>query len=310
MTLNLWKKPMIHWQPVLLGGAVLLCIAFSAPLSEGMRQGLSLCAEAVIPSVFPSMILADVLLASRCHIERSCIGKGFSRWFRLPPAAAAAYLLGLCTGFPIGMRISAVLYKEGILTQEETMRLMAFSNNTGPAFLLAGIGTGLWSDIRIGIGLYLTQIFVSAVTGIGLSMGKQPRSGTSSSPPAPFSLTKSTRESALACVSLCGFVGFFSALSYTLTCLLPYPRICMCLLPFFEIGTAAAYIGAAGSFAPLPLICTAFAVGFSGISVHLQSAVFFADTDIHIKPYCIAKLFQGLLCGVCFPPIYALLCLF
>ncbi len=309
MTLNPWKKAVPSWQTVILGGAVLLCIAFSAPLSEGMRRGLSLCAEAVIPSVFPSMILADVLLASRCRIERSFIGKGFARLFKLPPAAAAAYVLGICTGFPIGMRISASLYRDGILTREETQRLMAFCSNTGPSFLLAGVGIGLWGDIRVGIGLYITQVLVSAALGLWLAAGKQTKNGISSVPSAPFSFTKSVRESALACLSLCGFVGFFSSLSYTLTCLLPYPRVLMFVLPFLEVGTACAYIGAGGTLTLLPLFCAAFAIGFSGISVHMQSAVFFADTDISMKPYYIAKLFQGVLCALVFPLILFLLCM-
>ncbi|MBO6020421.1 MAG: hypothetical protein J6P88_04455, partial [Clostridia bacterium] len=43
--------------------------------------------------------------------------------------------------------------------------MLAFVNNTGPAFLVGGIGLGLFGSVRIGWALYLLQIPVSLSVG-------------------------------------------------------------------------------------------------------------------------------------------------
>lgn len=306
------EKPSVKraplWSAVLGCGILLLAIGMSAPLSEGVRHGLALCAQAVIPSVYPSMILSDLLLASRTWIERSVIGRVFARVFHLPPAAATAYLLGLCTGFPIGMRVCTELYREDVLTREQAEQLMAFSNNTGPAFLIAGVGVGLYADARIGIALYLCQVLASATVGITLGLRRrQQDDGRAAPPPPAFSLVESVRSAAHACVALCGFVSLFSAIAHLLTYLIPSPTARMLLLPLLEVSTAASYLGAHGAGSAFALCCTAFAVGFSGLSVHMQSMVFLSKTDINPRQYYISKVVQGLLCATLVLPILACL---
>ncbi len=296
----------LRWTAILGVGACLLCIGLSAPLSEGIRHGLSLCVQAVIPSVFPSMIVSDALLCERAWVERSWLGHIFARVFHLPPAAAVAYLLGLCTGFPVGMRVCAELYRDGVLTRQECERLMCFCNNTGPAFLIAGIGGGLYGDVRIGAALYLCQLLVSAGIGVLLGRGK-PYTHTAHKPsPCVFCLVDSVRDASLSCVYIGGFVSMFSAVAYLAQHMLPQ-GMCVLLLPLLEIGSAASYLGHT-SIDILHLSATAFAVGFSGLSVHMQSMVFFKDLPISTGPYYSAKLAAGVLCACLFLPLAAAFC--
>jgi hypothetical protein len=66
------------------------------------------------------------------------------------------------------------------------------------------------------------------------------------------------------------------------------------ILPFLEVGSASSILSKI-TFLPrsLSLSLSAFAVGFSGLCVHLQAAHFLAGTDISMKKYIFMKLLQG-----------------
>ena len=112
---------------------ILLCIAAAAALlawpaaaAQGMTQGVTLCLETLVPSLFPFMVLAEYLSASGLgeaagkHLHRLS-----RRLFALPGAAAPVIVLAFLGGYPVGAVGAAGLLRRGLLTQKETRRLMA-----------------------------------------------------------------------------------------------------------------------------------------------------------------------------------------
>ena len=277
---------------LLLLVSVLLC----RPIAEGIRRGLSLCAEVIVPSVLPSMLLAELLV----HVStgrRGLLSRLFSRLFHLPPAGALAFLLGALTGFPIGARISASLYERGELTKEEAQRLLAISANTGPAFLVAGIGIALAGDGRIGWMLYLVEMVGAILIGLCLGIGHRTRTVEHVTPPAPFRFVETVGACASRTLSLCAFVSLFCAIATLLETLLAGHALLPLLLSLLEIGTAASCLAPAVGTQLIALPLIAFAVGFSGLSVHAQTASVLKETDLNLRQFFICKLIQG---GICF----------
>ena len=143
--------------------AVLCC--FSALLllpevsAQAARDAMLLCAQTLIPSLFPFFVLSSLLIACGASELLSALLSPLMRpLFGLSGTGAAALALGLCGGYPVGARTAAELVENGALSQEEGERLLAFCNNAGPGFLLGVCGAGVFSSSRAGAALYLIHV--------------------------------------------------------------------------------------------------------------------------------------------------------
>ena len=54
---------------------------------------------------------------------------------------------------------------QGICTNEEAERLIAFTNNSGPLFIIGTVGIGLFKDTNTGILLFITHILACLTVG-------------------------------------------------------------------------------------------------------------------------------------------------
>lgn len=79
---------------------------------------------------------------------------------------AFAFIMGIISGYPVGAKIVTKLRENNICTKEECERLLAFTNNSGPLFIVGTVGISLIGDTSIGIILLLVHILASITVGI------------------------------------------------------------------------------------------------------------------------------------------------
>ena len=127
-------------------GLALLCAVLSLMLwpqeaMEAAREGLQLCYNVIIPSLFPFFVLSALVvdLGLAGYVGRAL--EGLMRpLFHVPGACASAFVLGFVGGYPVGARTALSLYQKGMCTKTEAERLLSFCNNSGPAFILGWWG--------------------------------------------------------------------------------------------------------------------------------------------------------------------------
>ena len=295
-----------------LWGAILFffCVLLRDPTvaRTGVERGLSLCVQALIPSLFPFLVLTRLfvksglairlgrLLAVPCHL---LLGLG--------DACGSALLLGALSGYPVGASCTAALYRDGLCTRGDAARLLAITNNAGPAFLIGGVGAVLWRDLRVGVLLYLAQLLAALIVGIVMRPRERPSVQQSASmPTAPLrlgDLTDAISQAAPAMLRICGTVLFFevllTALLSTLSPLAELPLLRCLLAGFTEVSagaTAAATLFGWTSPA-IGIGLTGLAVGWSGLSVLCQVASIAEEAELPLAPYLRGKLLQGILTG-------------
>lgn len=277
----------------LISFALILC--FPAVAGAGMRAGLTLCAHAVIPSVFPSLILTDLLFSRPTEVIEGTLGRLFARFFRVSPRGAVGWIAGLLCGFPVGAITVASDVRQGLISREEGEYLLSFVNNTGPAFLVGGVGLGLFGSAKVGWALYLLQIPVSLSVGF-LFRPKAPFCRTrcaDSGIAAPDPVASIVRASE-GCVRIVGFVCFFSVLSSLISLFLPEGPTLALASSCLEVGTGVARAASlAVPFPALPL--AAFAVCFSGASVCLQTFAALNGTGMRRSFYWRGKIASGMI---------------
>lgn len=271
---------------------------FSDEIAHSVKSGLSLCANVIIPSVFPFIVISDFLYSTMDFSSLKFIDGVFRRVFKISAEGLYAFVLGILCGFPLGVKCVRDLYLSGNITKDESERLIGFCNNTGPAFLVCGIGLGLRGNITEGIILYVAMVISAIICGIVLSIGAKSETGTESIRQAPpFSFTLSIKNAGINTLNICSYLTFFACACGILRKLLGECYLYIGILPFLEIGSSTSILSKTSllnKFQSLAL--SGFAVGFSGLSVHLQALSFLIDTDISAKRYFISKLLQGILC--------------
>ena len=129
-----------------LAGAALLCctlalLCWPKEISAAVQEGLKLCYNVIIPSLFPFFILSSLMISLGLAGYLGRLFEPVMRpLFRLPGSCAAVLALGFVGGYPIGARSALTLYESGGCTKTECERLLAFCNNSGPAFILGVVG--------------------------------------------------------------------------------------------------------------------------------------------------------------------------
>ena len=214
--------------------AVLCC--FSALLllpevsAQAARDAMLLCAQTLIPSLFPFFVLSSLLIACGASELLSALLSPLMRpLFGLSGTGAAALALGLCGGYPVGARTAAELVENGALSRDEGERLLAFCNNAGPGFLLGVCGAGVFSSSRAGAALYLIHVAAALCAGLLICRALPPvPHGTYPHKSAKAqhlstAFPAAVQNALTGCLNVSAFVVFFTVLARLLLHFLPAP---------------------------------------------------------------------------------------
>ena len=158
------KRIVVAVCTVVIGGLFLI---FGADISAGIRSGISVCGEVVIPSLFPFMILAEFVALSGASDTLSKPISPFTRWlFGLPKVTAAPILLSFISGYPVGASLARRLYDSGKISRSDAEKMLTFTVNSSPAMLIFAVGMGMLGGKEYGYLLYIVHILASVFNGI------------------------------------------------------------------------------------------------------------------------------------------------
>ena len=118
----------------LMFGAMLL---FPKAVFNGASEGLLLWFQVVFPTLFPFMLITNLLMDSGGLAFISGIfRRPFRRIFGVSGNGSFAVLAGFLCGYPMGAKVTADLLRTGRITRAEGQYLLSFCNNTSPVFII------------------------------------------------------------------------------------------------------------------------------------------------------------------------------
>ncbi len=272
--------------------------------SISVSQGLSLCLTKAIPSLFPFLVLNELML-SWGMAERlgRVVGVPFSRLFKLKKESSVAFLSGCLFGFPLGTKTAVSLYEKNIISKEEAETLVCFCSNTGPAFVLGVVGIAICNQ-KIAFCIYISQIISAIIIGLFLKKEDTYQQSILSDTQMRFSVSdipKAVTNSVVPMLNICAFICFFSCLSGSVENLLSSigadEYISVFFIGLFEITKGISLLENYGTnFASV--FCSAFLLGWSGLSVILQSISITSKHGLSCKKFVLSKALQGLICAI------------
>lgn len=104
----------------------------------GVKNGLGLWLNIMIPTLLPFLILTGALLKTG-NIRKLLKPSAFfwKTFFGLSPAGAYVLILGLLCGYPMGAKLAHDLYINQQISRREGEYLLTFSCNASPAFIIS-----------------------------------------------------------------------------------------------------------------------------------------------------------------------------
>src|SRR5699024_8418272 len=164
---RLLRLPALRDSLVTIALLVAIAALVSAPTQavDGAKNGLDLCCNVIIPSLFPFFVLSSMAVdwGLAAYLGR-LLGGVMRPLFRVSGSCAIAVVLGFIGGYPLGAKTAIELYRQGLCSKVETERLLAFCNNSGPAFILGVVGVGVFGSSAIGLLLYASHCLASLLT--------------------------------------------------------------------------------------------------------------------------------------------------
>ena len=259
--------------------------------AQAVRDGLALCAQSVVPALFPFFVAVSCftdlglarelgrIMAPVTAPLLGCSGTG-----------SVAFLLGLLGGYPVGGRTVAELYRAGSIDRAEAEHLLSFCNNCGPSFVLGIAGSGCFGSVRAGLWLYAIHLS-AAVLVAQLHRSRRRACGPLrlAAPVSPFpaALVRAVTDGAQAMVSVCAFVVFSLASLRLVASLTGLSHPALIGLVELTGGILRLTPDRAG------FVTAAVLLGWGGLSVHGQTAAVLRSTDLSLAPYLFGKVLQA-----------------
>ncbi len=319
-----------NFLPLLFLSFTFCLLLFSSSNLPAIKSGLALWANSVVPSLFPFFVATELLMHTNVVTLLGNIFNGFMKpLFNIRGEGAFAFIMGIISGYPVGAKIATNFRENNICSKEECERLLSFTNNSGPLFVIGTVGILMFRNTVIGILLFCTHLLACITVGILFRFWKKEKETFLSSSKnvslynskknyASFSnlgeiLAESITSSISTVLLIGGFVVIFSSIISILKSSGILNNLTILISPIFRLfnidssfvqGVLAGILEITNGINTISIIASrklsiniilvAFLLGFGGISVLLQVWSIVSKTDLSIKPYVYGKILQGL----------------
>jgi len=268
---------------------LILSLFFQQECMEGVTQGLKIGFEKAFPALFPALVLSRILTAVIPRSSRKA-------------AVFLPFFIGLACGFPLGAQAVKDLRKRELLSRKDGEKMLFFCCNAGPSFVLGVCGIGVFGSALKGALLLLLQWATALVFFLFFlrkSQKKQASENKTEDILPPFHKIISE-----------ALGGAISSFFYILSCIVFFSFIIQLFFSLFPVNSwirTVLYLfteltGGVFPLKDLPLflsfpLCGA-ALGWSSLSVHLQTLGVLSDSDLSYRPYLLGRLSFAALMGL------------
>lgn len=264
--------------------------------ASGIKNGLLLLGENIIPSLFPFMVLSTYISQSPItDFISKMIDKPSRKIWNVNGNGMIAVILGLLGGYPIGAKTVAEFYNDGKVSQQEASKLMNWCVNPSPAFAITALGTFMLGNTFSGVILYvsslLSTLYISIFTRFFNSIEIPKAAPNNQTENRGNLLIKSVSVGGEAMLSICGWVLTFSAVASLLDAVINIKGLRLFLQSISEVTNGCDIC----TRASLPLPAISAVIGFGGLAVIAQVSPYLNKCGVSIKQFICWRIVNGAL---------------
>lgn len=264
---------------IIIFSLFLTLIMFNKTVVEGALDGMVICAQRIIPSLFPFTVVAVFLYNGRyldSFVSKSEAGQKF-----------IIFIISCLGGFPIGAKIISEAYNGGRISRTTAENMLCCAINAGPAFCVSVVGNIYYSN-QIGIIVFASSV-ISALLIFLIFNKKSELPETTNHSPGSFTenFVYSVSSAAAAMLSICAYIVIFSSIINLVDTYFTDNVFKNVLVGTLEVTTAVT------NSKNIYLSC--FFIGFSGISIITQVISITKCFKPNIFKIILSRILNGLL---------------
>lgn len=312
----------------------LLCafgvICYPQASFQAAQRGLQTWWEIVFPSLLPFFIIAELLMnLGFVAFLGALLEPAMRPLFNLPGSCGFIIAVSYLSGFPLCAILSSKLRSAGLCTKNEGERLMSFTSNASPLFMLGAVSIGMYGNPTLGPIIAAIHYLSNLLCGLVLKAFSSPQSplprkkklfqsalkafaSSSKLKTKNFGqlLGETVRSTCLTLLTIGGFITFFSVLVgilqeagfFNLLLDLFYPLTVYLNLDtsllqgiffgFFEITIGIQEISNSSSSLLAQLLAIETLLAWNGLAIQAQITGMIMDSDLKATKYFLTRLLQ------------------
>lgn len=193
------------WASILCAMGLLLLILDAKTSLQGASQGLLLCLQTVIPSLFPFFVLSILLTGMLSGVQIPLL-RPLGKLCGIPKGCESLFLIGILGGYPTGAQSASQMHRSGILSKADAERMLAICNLAGPSFLF-GIVASQFAHGKTA--WYLWLIHISSAILTAMVLPEKSNNTVANLQCKPVSLPHAVHRSVQITGNVCGWIIVF-----------------------------------------------------------------------------------------------------
>lgn len=314
--------------------------AYQAALS-----GLDIFLRSVFPALLPFFIASEIMTGMGIVDFLSVLlNPVMGPLFRCPGSSSFIWIMSITSGYPTGARLTALFRKQKKITAEEAQRIMSFCSTSGPLFMVGAVAIGMMNSPEAGTIILVSHYAAAILIGLAFRFyrskdAKWEESNVSlkkaltaltdarkqDGRPIGELMGDSVRNSVNVLLVVGGFIMLFSVIIDLLMRIQVIDSIAavvsVLLQPFhieyslvkaligslFEITTGAKLVSQTAVSMQHKIAAVSFVIGWSGFSIHAQTASLLAGSGVKFRLYLLNKFLHGVIAALISIPLTMIL---
>lgn len=274
----------------------LLILINSSLIIKSVKDSSFMFIIKIFPSLFPTMVIGNLLIKNNIElIIPKFIKKIFNKLFNFNDIETSIFIISIFTGTPSNAIYINEYLEKNLITKKEAESLLCATHFINPLFVVAGVGIGVFNDVKIGF-LLLFLIWTSNLFKAFLNRNdfkeKRKMNITYNKKSFIITLSESIKTSINALLMIFGIVIMLNLLVALITNIFNLNQFTNTIINgLLEMTGGIMKLSSLDIDICLKIILAYIFLNFGGICIQMQTFSMFNNKKIRYFKYLIFRLF-------------------
>ena len=274
----------------------LLILINSSLIIKSVKDSSFMFIIKIFPSLFPTMVIGNLLIKNNIElIIPKFIKKIFNKLFNFNDIETSIFIISIFTGTPSNAIYINEYLEKNLITKKEAEALLCTTHFINPLFVVAGVGIGVFNDVKIGF-LLLFLIWTSNLFKAFLNRNDfgqmNKRNITLNEKSFITTLSESIKTSINALLMIFGIVIMFNLLVALISNIFNLNQFTNTIINgLLEMTGGIMKLSSLDIDICLKIILAYIFLNFGGICIQMQTFSMFNNKKIRYFKYLIFRLF-------------------
>ncbi len=284
--------------------SIILLLTNSKNVYTCVTSSVNMFIKTLVPSLYIYLLITEILINSNLVYNLSFgISNILSKIFGIPKNTTFVILISFLLGYPNAAKCITKLYNDGKISLPLARKLVSFTNNASPSYILCAIGISIFNSMSIGIILLISHFLSSIIIGMcypysqHIIQQKVPISNSFYKISSPFDILLTSMLNSFKTLGIIlGYLIIFSLIPNLLLTHLPTAELLKGIaIGLFELATGLQAISSVQINTTTIITITSFILSFSSLMIIFQVYSFVYKIGIKLKELILYKVLHGVI---------------